>query len=101
MKEVSIGHRPVQYSLSALTLHAEAARERGSIDTAQQLNTPKPALASGTMIQLHLVRDFGLQSTIKLVRPPLFPPSYAMVITMSNLEKKENLFPMVTWWQSG
>jgi len=25
------------------------------------------------MIQLYLVRDFGLQSTIKLVRPPIFP----------------------------
>lgn len=28
------------------------------------------------MIQLHSVRDFGLQSTIKLVRPPIFPQSY-------------------------
>lgn len=44
---------------SALTLHMERAREKRSIDSVQQLNTPKPALEIGTMIQLYLNRDFG------------------------------------------
>lgn len=52
------------------------------------------------MIQLYLVKDFGLQSTIKLVRPPIFAQGYATIITISNLEKKMNLFLKVTRWQS-
>ena len=47
------------------------------------------------MIQLYLVRDFGLQSPIKLSRLPVFPQSYTTVINMSNLEKKVNLFLMI------
>lgn len=72
----------------------ERAREKRSIDSVQQLNTPKPALEIGTMIQLYLNRDFGLQNTIKLKRPFIFPQSYATFITMSNLEKQVNLFPV-------
>lgn len=54
-------------------MRTEIARERISTNTVQQLKTPEPALETGTMTQLYLVRDYGLQSTLKLVRLPIFP----------------------------
>lgn len=83
-----------------LSFSLDLAHRKRTIDTVQQLNTPKPALEIGTMIQLHLVRDFGLQSTIKFIRPPIFPQGYTTVITVSNLKKQVNFFLTVTCWQS-
>lgn len=54
----------------------ETAREKRSIDSVQQLNTLKPALEIKTMIKLYLNRDSGLQNTIKLRRPFIFPQTY-------------------------